>query len=161
MSDTQARTITIMVTGHPQPKGRGRAVNTPNGPRIHTPKSTAKFEQDVRQEARQVMDGHPPLTGPVKVHFLAVFAPASSWPQWRQKAAHLGVLKNTQKPDVDNLVKIAQDAVNGIVFTDDAQIFEMSVRKEYGDQPRIELSVEEVEQPSTKDEFVKYYEDLM
>ncbi len=143
------RSVHLVVTGHPVAKGRGRAVQTPQGPRIFTPKATAKFEADVRQEARRVMEDVDPIYGPVRVWFTATFPPASSWPKWKQEAALAGALKHTGKPDVDNLVKSAQDAMNGIVFADDQAIFDMHVRKGYGWSPRIEVTVEEADEPQT------------
>ncbi len=154
------REVNIVVTGFPVAKGRGRAVQTQNGPRIYTPKATAKFEADVRQEARRVMADENPIYGPVRVWFHAVFTPASSWPQWKQEAATAGALKHTGKPDVDNLVKSAQDAMNGIVFADDQAIFEMHVTKGYGWSPRIEVTVESVDQPNSASEW-RELRDLM
>jgi len=143
----------IVVAGHPVAKGRGRAVSTQNGPRIYTPKATANFEQDVRQEARAAMNGATPFYGPVFVRFLAVFVPPASWPKWRREAALAGTLQHVGKPDIDNLVKSAQDALNGIVFADDGQIFEMILRKEYGENPRIEVTVSEQSQPTSAAEW--------
>jgi Holliday junction resolvase RusA-like endonuclease len=38
-------------------------------------------------------------------------------------------LYHTQKPDLDNLVKLVLDSCNGVVFGDDSQIVELLVRK--------------------------------
>lgn len=149
----QGQTAHLVVTGHPVPKGRGRAVSTHNGPRIYTPKATVNYERDIKQVARDVMGGEEPFSGPVMLTFLAVFSPAKSWPLWKRKAAFQGAVKNVRKPDVDNLVKIAQDAINGIVFIDDAQVFYQEVRKEYGYQPRIEITVKEVDHPTNQNEW--------
>jgi len=144
MTDTEpTRTVTLTVTGHPVAKGRGRAVQTPNGPRIYTPKKTAQFEQDVRQVARAEMQYADPMYGPVSIVFKAFFAPPSSWPNWKQEAALAGALAHTAKPDVDNLVKTAQDAMNGIVFVDDQNIFRMFVLKGYSTSPHISVRVDE------------------
>jgi len=42
----------------------------------------------------------------------------SSWPQKRKAAAHYV----TGKPDVDNIVKLVADAMNGIAYGDDSRI---------------------------------------
>jgi len=147
------RRAEILVTGHPVAKGRGRAVNTPNGPRIYTPGKTAKWEQDARLVARQVMDGEDPIPGPVSVYVTATFVPANSWPKWKRAAALAGDIRHTQKPDVDNLAKAAMDAINGVVFVDDQQVFRVVIEKHYGTVPAVSIEVEQVEQPDHKDEW--------
>ena len=37
------------------------------------------------------------------------------------------------KPDIDNVAKIVLDSFNGVVFEDDAQVYELRVLKGYGD----------------------------
>ena len=45
------------------------------------------------------------------------------------------------KPDVDNLTKGTQDALNGVVWRDDAIIADYHIRKFYGMKPYIRLRV--------------------
>lgn len=45
------------------------------------------------------------------------------------------------RPDVTNLAKAIEDALNGIVYLDDAQIVDLHVRKEYGSQPGVEILI--------------------
>ncbi len=47
------------------------------------------------------------------------------------------------KPDLDNLVKLVLDALNGVAWTDDSQVVELHTSKVYG-QPGIILEIEEV-----------------
>ncbi len=54
--------------------------------------------------------------------------PNSSWPKKRAAAAKW----RTSKPDADNLAKIVADAMNAIVFADDAQVASLIVQKTYG-----------------------------
>lgn len=50
----------------------------------------------------------------------------------------------TTKPDVDNYIKQAFDALNGIVWEDDAQIVDCMAIKRYSGRPRLELRIEEL-----------------
>jgi Holliday junction resolvase RusA-like endonuclease len=55
---------------------------------------------------------------------------------------------HTIKPDADNIVKGVCDALNGVLYTDDAQIIELHVKKFYTDAANpvgICLTIEEVE----------------
>ena len=52
---------------------------------------------------------------------------------------------HTKKPDIDNLFKGVTDALNGIIWEDDSLICEIGRQaKIYGEQPRIEIEIEEV-----------------
>lgn len=42
-----------------------------------------------------------------------------------------GVYFPTKKPDVDNIAKLYQDAMNDLVYVDDKQIVESTVKKQY------------------------------
>ena len=45
------------------------------------------------------------------------------------------------RPDVDNCSKLVLDALNGILWRDDAQICELSVTRRYADAPQATLKV--------------------
>ncbi|HJE96552.1 MAG TPA: RusA family crossover junction endodeoxyribonuclease [Ligilactobacillus acidipiscis] len=53
-----------------------------------------------------------------------------------------GIHRPVVKPDVDNYVKATLDALNGIIWKDDAQIVTLHASKYYSDHPRIEMEVE-------------------
>lgn len=55
-----------------------------------------------------------------------------------------GVCKPIVKPDLDNYVKSTLDALNGIIWTDDAIIVELNVSKHYAESSRIEIEIEDV-----------------
>jgi len=44
------------------------------------------------------------------------------------------------KPDIDKLIRSTTDAMTGIIYADDAQIVELSVRKHYGTPERVEVA---------------------
>ena len=52
-----------------------------------------------------------------------------------------GKVLPTVKPDIDNFTKAFLDALNGVVWRDDAQITDKMTRKRYSDNPHIELEV--------------------
>lgn len=70
--------------------------------------------KDITQKGIPVMDG--PLL--VVVHFRIPIPSAIS--KKRKELLHL--LPHTKKPDGDNLEKFLNDALNGIVWTDDSRI---------------------------------------
>lgn len=54
-------------------------------------------------------------------------------------------IRPTKKPDMDNIIKIVADALNGIAYYDDKQIIECTIRKYYSNEPRIKVSIYEAD----------------
>jgi Holliday junction resolvase RusA-like endonuclease len=156
--------IEIVVTGEPVAKGRGRAVRTSGrtqrsraapgrrgravrtsgGVRVVTPPKTRRWEQDARLMARQRMGDAPPLAGPLRAEVIAVFVPPASWPGWKREAALQGLVAHTCKPDADNIAKAAKDALNGVVWGDDAQVVTLAASKMYGHRAEVRIIVEQM-----------------
>lgn len=57
-----------------------------------------------------------------------------------------GHVRPIVKPDLDNYIKSTLDALNGVIWTDDATIVELNTSKWYADDPRIEIEVKELEE---------------
>ena len=51
-----------------------------------------------------------------------------------------------KKPDIDNYIKAVLDASNGMLFKDDGQVAELSAKKMYSLQPRIEIEIKTLEE---------------
>ena len=47
-----------------------------------------------------------------------------------------GEEKRCKKPDLDNLVKMVMDALNGVVWLDDSQVYRINIAKSYSDEPK-------------------------
>lgn len=132
------RHITVTLAGTPVAKGRprfwkGRAV---------TPPATRAYERDLQYAARLAMRNNPPIQGPLKVEILAAFPVPQSWPKLKQTRAIAGTIRPTSRPDADNVLKAAGDALNGIVWNDDSQIVIAQIRKVYSVEPRLRVEVE-------------------
>lgn len=135
--------MSIMVAGHPVGKARARTVRTKYGRTIsYTPKKTRRWEDNARMQAQAQMRGRSPLTGPVALRVCAYLAVPSSWPAWKREAALHGHVRPTGKPDLDNLLKAANDAMNGVLWIDDAQVVQIVSDKAYSDTPRVEIQVD-------------------
>ncbi len=140
--------ITFEVRGAPVAKGRARIGRMANGrPIAFTPAATRKFEAVVRLNAQQAMAERAPLDGPLSVSVLAVLPIPQSWSKKKQEAARSGEVRPTSRPDVDNYAKAAIDACNEVVFHDDAQVVDLSVRKVYGNVPLLRVVVEGIRAP--------------
>ena len=126
--------IAIRLAEVPQGKGRPRRGK---GGAMYTPDATRAYEERLAWAARLAMRGQQQLTGPVVVTVLACFAPPASWSLRKQRAALAGREWPTGRPDLDNIVKGALDACNGIVWGDDAAVVELRARKIYSTAPSL------------------------
>ena len=123
-------------------KGRPRFARSSG--RVYTPAATVLAEGAVAAQVRQQYTGRP-LLGAVRVSVVLVLVPPSSWSKWRRKAALAGLQHPVGRPDIDNLVKLAIDACNEILWADDAQIVRLECQKCYGPQPMTLINVHEIE----------------
>ena len=130
--------IEIRMDGQPIGKGRPRFVRATG--RTYTPEKTARYEDRLAWAAQAVMAGRALLTGPLNVTVIAYLeVPASRSKKWRAEAL-VDEHKPTTKPDADNIAKLL-DALNKIVWVDDAQIVALLIFKKYSSRPSIEIEV--------------------
>lgn len=124
----------------PIAKGRGRASLRRKGSkvvvRVTTPQKTRAAENILAAHARLALRDVAhllPLAGALDVEFYF----AMPLPKRGRKDGDAC----TKKPDLDNLVKLAADALNGIVWVDDSQIVKLTAAKWYGAEPSTRVVV--------------------
>lgn len=130
--------LNLVFGGDPVPKGRPRFTR---GGIVYTPSKTRAYEKQIASLAKAQIVGHQPLNGPLRVDVVAyLHLPVSMSKKERLKALAFKTFP-TKKPDIDNLVKAALDALNGIVWHDDSQICQLSMQKVYSLNPRLTVCV--------------------
>jgi Holliday junction resolvase RusA-like endonuclease len=100
------------------------------------------FKAAVQMAASQAYSG-PPLEGPIGMDLTFIFPRPKSVP----KKYGEGRQWHTVKPDRDNLQKSVQDALNGILYRDDAQIcdgFVTKYRAAADEQPHVVVCIWEL-----------------
>jgi len=131
----------IVVRLPQEPRGKGRTRFSSRNNSHRTPEKTRAYESALAQQSMAAMSGKDMLEGPLNAIVLAVFEPAKSWSKKRKASALAGDIRPTKTPDVDNIAKSALDAMNGIVYKDDAQVTNLTVRKFYGPEAYVEIEV--------------------
>jgi Holliday junction resolvase RusA-like endonuclease len=130
--------ITITIDGPAVAKGRARFTRAGI---TFTPSKTRQYEAHARLAAQLAMGDRPPLTGPVHLTALVELPIPASWSKRRSAEAIVGQIRPTSRPDVDNYLKSAMDAICGIVIADDSLIVEVTARKKYGADPKLVLLI--------------------
>jgi Holliday junction resolvase RusA-like endonuclease len=134
------RIVQFTVTGRPLAKGRVRFTKTGHA---FTPERTVGFEGKLALAAQQAMNGRPPVEGPVAVTLEVLLPIAVSWSKKKREEAMVGRLRPTGRPDLDNFAKML-DALNMVVWNDDAQIVELVVFKRYSEAPQLAITVDTI-----------------
>lgn len=106
------------VPGRPRPKGRPRFGR---GGRAYTPPDTLKYEKEIRSVAETA--GITPIESN-DIHFVVNV-----------------YFRNKTHGDVDNYVKIAQDALNKVAYNDDKQIKHIEGHLYYDADERMEIVI--------------------
>jgi Holliday junction resolvase RusA-like endonuclease len=131
--------ITIAIAGEPVAKGRPRFVRKTGI--AFTPSHVRKYEAHGRLAAQLAMNGRPPINVPVRAEITIDLPVPASWSGKRRDAALRGDIRPTTRPDADNYVKAALDAVNAIVISDDSLVVELIVSKRYAAVPQLTITV--------------------
>jgi len=136
--------IRIEIPGTPVPKSRPRAAVIAGRARLFTPAPTRSFEAAVAWIARQAMGDAQPFDEALSVEIRVHLTPPASWSAKQRALALAGRRWPTSRPDVDNLGKSVCDGCNGIVWTDDSRIVELSVSKTYAASAGVVVDVRPV-----------------
>lgn len=115
----------------PVPKGRPRFTRSGMA---YTPAKSRAFETELSYMARAQYRGKP-LEGALQVHIRCqMIKPKTVRREYP-----------SVKPDGDNFLKAISDALNGVLWVDDAQIVDLSISKRYGPKGKITVSVIKIE----------------
>ena len=131
--------FTFFVPGKPRGKGRPR-MNMKTG-RMYTPASTKQYESDIRQAfIRQ--GGESFGEAPLMVEIEAQYPMPKSWSKKKKDEArgeYSGV-----KVDIDNLVKVLLDGMQGCVMDNDQQVVFLIGCKRWTDTGGVKVTITEL-----------------
>ena len=141
--------VKFTVYGEPKAKGRPRvsvrksADGEKTFARAYTPKQTVIYENLVKTTYQQIV-GEVKLEGEISAEIVGVFPIPKSVSKKKRQMMINGEILHTKKIDCDNLAKIILDSLNGVAYDDDKQVVRLYVEKIYGEQPRVEVTLQEV-----------------
>ena len=136
--------IHIKIFGEPVAKGRPKFRKMGKFVQTYTPTKTMKEEKRLKEALKSFYD-KAPLSGPLAVDLHFSFGIPKSYTKKRIKEIESNGYYHTNKPDCDNLAKLVLDAMNGIIYEDDKQIYSLHIVKKYvspeTDDPNIEIFI--------------------
>ena len=128
------------------PKAKQSFKYTKNGKK-YRPKEVTEEQNSIRSQAaaqlKQSYPGFKPFTGPVAMQVVFRFPPLRGMSKRiREQISNNGLVPKTTKPDRGNLIKLLEDALEGVVYLNDSQVWKSTEMKIYGDTPGISIIME-------------------
>lgn len=134
----------IVVPGEPVGKARPRTVTVNGFVQTFTPKTTREYEAKVKRCYKSQHGQKFEKSFPLKVYIKAFCKIPKSYTKTKTEQAKTGQLRPIKKPDLDNIIKIILDGLNGVAFEDDCQVDEIHATKKFSEEERVEIKVEEI-----------------
>lgn len=131
--------IEFTVEGNPKGKERPRFTR---GGICYTPKATVDYEKRVRDA--YIAAGGELIENPVRIRIEAFY----NIPKCTKKSDAILMESSdilpTKKPDIDNIIKIVCDGLNGVAYNDDEQVCIVYCEKRYSHEPQVRVVVQEL-----------------
>ena len=140
----------FIVEGQPKGKGRPRFTTSGGYPRTYTPLETRRYEERIREcffeQVKEPIEKDKIDT----LQIIAFYQVPASESKKRKQLMIDGKLSPTVKPDLDNVIKVVLDALNGIAYNDDKQLLNIYASKFYGAKPMLMVQLSEIEEEKTE-----------
>lgn len=132
-------TIDFFVDGTPVGKQRPKFNSKQH--RTYTPRKTADWEKHIQNVYKLLELPKIPAGIPVTVNVTAYFVPPKSWAKYKRIAYAQDEAFHIVKPDCDNVLKCVLDALNGLAYDDDRQVFAANVSKYYSEREGLRIAL--------------------
>lgn len=134
--------LSFSLNGAPRGQGRPRAAVRGSHASVYKATPDRKYEDSIRKAAAKIMDGRDPLEGPVSLSLRFRLPIPKSYNKRVRASMLAGETPPTTKPDLSNMVKAIEDALNGVAFVDDSQVVRSFQTKIYAEQPGVDVRIE-------------------
>lgn len=147
MIDVGSRTLTVIIPGPPVGQGRPRFSTFGGHVKAYDPAKSREFKETLKSLVITAMreQGFDPLPAsmPVEIKIISHRPITTSKAKWWKDLAKANSIVPSTKPDGSNVLKGIEDAMNGIVYHDDNQIFRILYEACFAteDNPRTEIIV--------------------
>jgi Holliday junction resolvase RusA-like endonuclease len=136
-----AQPITVSLLGEPVAFARMRIAARTGAHFVPAPQRNAMAALRIEAANTMLHMGAAVLDEPVSVELLAELPIPASWSKKRRNLAILGYIRPATRPDIDNIFKLMADAFNGVIWRDDVLVVDVHMRKIYGLQPKLVVTV--------------------
>jgi len=134
--------IRFTVPGNPVGKGRARTCSSKFTGKVHsfTPGKTVSYENLVKILATEASAQYY-ASEPLTLCVTAYYEIPKSTSKKNVALMLAGNMRPIKKPDLDNIIKIVADALNGVCYHDDSQFVVVIAEKYYAEIARVEVEI--------------------
>lgn len=135
----------LTIKGNPLAKQSAKFAKIGKFMKAYQPQEIINGKADIRSQVlAQLPKDFIPFDKGLKIGYVFFFsAPKKLTKTQKIELETKGYFPKTTKPDIDNLIKHLNDALEGILFVNDSQIYEyIKVLKYYAKTPQIKIIVE-------------------
>jgi Holliday junction resolvase RusA-like endonuclease len=126
----------IIILGEPVAKGRPRVGNGFS----YTPAKTQGYENLVKMCYMEQCKGEN-IEGGIEAYIDAYFTIPKAASKKKADEMDSGLIRPLKRPDLDNVIKLCLDALNGLAYNDDCNVIMITARKFYSKNPRVEIEL--------------------
>jgi Holliday junction resolvase RusA-like endonuclease len=138
-NETNYTNLEMTYYGEPKSQARPRSTSM-NGGFFYDPSKSLK-QWVLSQVISQLPPNFKPSDDGVEMSMRFYRAMPKSGSKVNKVLMELGVIRPSGRPDIDNFIKLVQDALNKTLYTDDSNIVTLKAEKFYSVKPRVELSI--------------------
>ena len=136
--------LMLTISGKPIAQARPRFVRRGKFVSTYNPQETEAGKFLILAKS-QLPAGWVPVEGPVMLDCTFDMPIPQSKSKRVREAMIAGEISHTSKPDGSNLIKFLEDALNGVIWVDDAQIISQTWHKRYSENPKTTIRIWSVE----------------
>lgn len=147
--------IEILIEGEAVGKGRPRVYRNHGITRAVTPEKTRNYEAKIKDAYIEKYGSrieYPDQALSIRL-LISVGIPKSTAKKKRADMLR-GRIRPTKKPDIDNVIKIILDGLNGLAYEDDKQVVAIKALKCYAKEPFVLIQIEKAEEKDDEREKI-------
>ncbi|CAK1242908.1 Holliday junction resolvase RusA (prophage-encoded endonuclease) (RusA) [Fructobacillus fructosus] len=119
---------------------------TKRKPYLYDPKKVVEYKKRLAYLANleKSVNYFEPLSGALALNVTFYILPPKSLSKVKHAMAIIGDLLPFKKPDLSNYIKSTEDALNGILWKDDAMLCDINAKKRFSDEEKIVIEVSKI-----------------
>lgn len=122
--------------------GKGRPRFSGRTGTVYTPKPTAIYENYIKTLFLSQF-GAIQTDKPLVLKITAFLGIPKSTTKKERVLIEKGEKQPTKKPDIDNIIKVVLDALNGVAYIDDKQVIRVEATKAFGETESLHIEIYE------------------
>jgi len=131
----------FIISGEPTGKGRAKFARRGNFVSTYTPEKTVLYENLVKLCYQEQCGTYSEKSLSVEIYIYHSIP--KSTPKKYIEEMLKGNIRPSKKPDIDNICKVILDALNGIAYKDDTQVYHLEATKRYAKEPSVQVYITE------------------